>query len=386
MARRWLLPVATLGLAFGSMVMAASAASASTASHHATIHSTTVRAYRPGGVMIRPGGVARAIGHGANATATSTNWSGYAVTGANGTYKSVSANWTEPTATCTSSRSDLYASFWVGLDGYSSNSVEQTGTDSDCVRRLSSLLRLVRDVPGQSGELQQPGATGRLDERIGHVLRNRHLHPGAEGQHPGLDSDHHQDPVWPGPLLGRGHHRGPVLKLRRSPAGQLRHTISYSTLGANGSSLGSQSPIAITMINNSGADKDSTSSISSGGAFSNTWIKVKLDTLESLASGEGPNSCSLYFFSPPALRAFGEEASSAQRRLDPGEAPGEAHQNAAGFAVGHGLVVDAVGAPAQEQEDLRRLAGRQAAAAAVADQRGSLTVHREEVAEERALS
>ena len=52
------------------------------------------------------------------------------------------------------------------------------------------------------------------------------------------------------------------------------HTVSYSTSSANGTSLGSQSPIAITMINNSGADKDSTSSISSGGAFSNTWIRA----------------------------------------------------------------------------------------------------------------
>src|SRR6185437_16355486 len=104
MARRWLLPVATLGLTLGSFMMAG-AASASTAAHHPTIHSTTVRAYKPGGVMIRPGGVARVIGHGGrNATATSTNWSGYAVTGANGAFHSVSASWTQPTATCTTRR------------------------------------------------------------------------------------------------------------------------------------------------------------------------------------------------------------------------------------------------------------------------------------------
>jgi hypothetical protein len=35
-----------------------------------------------------------------------------------------------PTATCPSG--DQYAAFWVGLDGYSSDTVEQTGTDSDC--------------------------------------------------------------------------------------------------------------------------------------------------------------------------------------------------------------------------------------------------------------
>src|SRR5712691_10903633 len=48
-----------------------------------------------------------------------------------GTYASVSATWTEPTGTCTS-RGSQYSSFWVGLDGYSSNSVEQTGSEVDC--------------------------------------------------------------------------------------------------------------------------------------------------------------------------------------------------------------------------------------------------------------
>ena len=58
---------------------------------------------------------------------TSTNWSGYAVTG--GRYTRVSAAWTEPKATCSGT---AYSSFWVGLDGDTSNTVEQTGTDADC--------------------------------------------------------------------------------------------------------------------------------------------------------------------------------------------------------------------------------------------------------------
>jgi hypothetical protein len=58
---------------------------------------------------------------------TSTNWSGYAVTG--GRYTSVSASWTQPSATCSGT---AYSSFWVGLDGDTSGTVEQTGTDADC--------------------------------------------------------------------------------------------------------------------------------------------------------------------------------------------------------------------------------------------------------------
>jgi len=59
---------------------------------------------------------------------TSTNWSGFAATG--GPFTSISSSWTEPTAIC--NFGTAYSSFWVGLDGYSSNTVEQTGTDADC--------------------------------------------------------------------------------------------------------------------------------------------------------------------------------------------------------------------------------------------------------------
>jgi len=63
-------------------------------------------------------------------TATSTNWSGYAVLGSSFTW--AKGSWIVPTATCTGVTRDQYAAFWVGLDGYSSTTVEQTGTLSDC--------------------------------------------------------------------------------------------------------------------------------------------------------------------------------------------------------------------------------------------------------------
>jgi hypothetical protein len=58
---------------------------------------------------------------------TSTNWSGYAVTG--GTYKTVTASWVQPAVTCSGT---AYSSFWVGIDGDTSGTVEQTGTEADC--------------------------------------------------------------------------------------------------------------------------------------------------------------------------------------------------------------------------------------------------------------
>jgi hypothetical protein len=55
------------------------------------------------------------------------NWGGYAATG---TFTSAKASWTLPAVTCTSD-SELYAP-WVGIDGYSSTTVEQTGVAADC--------------------------------------------------------------------------------------------------------------------------------------------------------------------------------------------------------------------------------------------------------------
>lgn len=59
----------------------------------------------------------------------STNWSGYADTGSG--FTDVGGTWTEPSATC-GSRGIQLAAFWVGIDGYSSSSVEQDGTLIEC--------------------------------------------------------------------------------------------------------------------------------------------------------------------------------------------------------------------------------------------------------------
>jgi Peptidase A4 family len=62
-------------------------------------------------------------------TMESENWSGYAATGSS--FTQAKGSWTVPTVNC-SVTPNTYGSFWVGLDGYSSSTVEQTGTDSDC--------------------------------------------------------------------------------------------------------------------------------------------------------------------------------------------------------------------------------------------------------------
>jgi hypothetical protein len=58
------------------------------------------------------------------------NWAGYAATSGSGTVTQVTGTWTEPSVTCP--RGTTLAAFWIGIDGYSSSTVEQTGTLAQC--------------------------------------------------------------------------------------------------------------------------------------------------------------------------------------------------------------------------------------------------------------
>ncbi len=77
---------------------------------------------------------------------TSTNWSGYAIP-VSGGVTDVIGSWKVPSVTCGSSSTsggkgskkgsgstgNSYSSVWVGIDGDNSNTVEQTGTEQDCI-------------------------------------------------------------------------------------------------------------------------------------------------------------------------------------------------------------------------------------------------------------
>jgi hypothetical protein len=76
----------------------------------------------------RPGNTARAAN---SSAASSFNWAGYAdVSSTTGHFTKVSGDWTVPSVTCTAE--DRITSDWVGLDGFSSSTVEQDGTVSQC--------------------------------------------------------------------------------------------------------------------------------------------------------------------------------------------------------------------------------------------------------------
>jgi hypothetical protein len=88
---------------------------------------------------------------------TSENWSGYAVTGSEFTY--AKGAWHVPQVDC-SETPNTYSAFWVGIDGYSSGTVEQTGTDSDCDGKTPNYYAWYEFYPAGSVVIGMPVTAG----------------------------------------------------------------------------------------------------------------------------------------------------------------------------------------------------------------------------------
>jgi Peptidase A4 family len=83
-----------------------------------------------GGYPMMGGGTTVNAPTSAAAEVASQNWAGYAVTGAPGSFTSVSASWAQPAVNC--GPAGTFSAFWAGLDGDGTQTVEQTGTEADC--------------------------------------------------------------------------------------------------------------------------------------------------------------------------------------------------------------------------------------------------------------
>ena len=109
---------------------------------------------------VRPGGPVSSLStprH--NSVVTSSNWAGYVAAGAAGTFTSASANWTEPTGRC-ADRDGRYSAFWVGIDGYTSPTVEQIGTEVDCSGFYPRYYAWYEVYPGAAVNFPNPVSPG----------------------------------------------------------------------------------------------------------------------------------------------------------------------------------------------------------------------------------
>jgi hypothetical protein len=266
MLRRWCIPLAGLGLVLGSVAAAGTASAAPAAPHATHLIRPAVHLIRPGGHHTRPlaahGGLANA--------ASSTNWSGYAA--ASGTYTSVSASWTEPTGTC--SGSAKYSSFWVGLDGYNSSTVEQTGSEVDCsgsTPQYYSWYEMYPAYPVNFSNTVRPGDhfTGSVTHTSGSSYTLKLSDTTQGWSHTVTKSlsgaaNSSAEVIAEAPCCTAS---GGILPLAHfSP-------VTFTSAAVNGSAIGNFSPTQITMVDSAGHAKDSVSSLSGGNSFKVTWLR-----------------------------------------------------------------------------------------------------------------
>lgn len=87
---------------------------------------------------VGPASPQESVRHTGGRFGASTNWAGYAVqtdlaSPSNGVVTEVKGSWIVPAVSCPADGTDRYSAAWVGIDGYSSGTVEQLGTESDCL-------------------------------------------------------------------------------------------------------------------------------------------------------------------------------------------------------------------------------------------------------------
>ena len=208
------------------------------------------------------------IGNAANAAATSENWSGYAAAGTPGTFTSVSSSWTEPAVTC--SAQQTFSSFWVGLDGDGTQSVEQTGTEADCNNGEASYQGWFEMFPNAPVFYNNPVAPG--DTMSASVVAN------GGGAFTLTLSDQTQGWTQTTDQTSTTAQLGSAEIIAEAPSDTISAlplsnfgTVNFADAMIDNAALPAAVPTELTMVSAAGATEATPSAITNGDDFSVTW-------------------------------------------------------------------------------------------------------------------
>jgi Peptidase A4 family len=229
-------------------VMAAPASAAATSAGFAPIHAAAVHAK---------------AAHGRGYNINGYNWGGYAATGSG--FTSVSATWVTPSATCTHSY-DLYAP-WVGLDGYGSSTVEQTGVATDCSSGSPKNEPWYEMYPAAPVYLN----TSSYPVSAGNTIHASVVYAGSSNYTLTLQN---VSRGWTYTITKKltSARRSSAEVIIESPPGAYPnfHSVSFTAATVNGATLGSFGPVAMDPSYN-GVYEAHTGALSGGNAFSITY-------------------------------------------------------------------------------------------------------------------
>lgn len=195
------------------------------------------------------------------------NWAGYAATG--GTYSSVSSTWTEPTGDC--SAGNGYSAFWVGLDGYSSPSVEQTGSEFDCTGGTPAYSAWYELYPANAVYFNEPVTGG--DRFTGTVSYSGGtftltISDTTQGWRKTVTEQvpdatrNSAEAIAEAPCCTNAGNPVPLADFG---------TVPFTGTTVDGAPIGNSAPTAIDMVSPGGAAEASVSPLSGGENFDVTW-------------------------------------------------------------------------------------------------------------------
>jgi len=196
-------------------------------------------------------------------TVTSSNWAGYTTT--KGPFTKVSATWVQPKVKC--GTKTTFASFWVGIDGYNSNTVQQTGTLAECSGGAAIYAGWVEFFPAAPSYFS-------ATVKPGDVLHASVTESGGVFTTKLNNATRH----WTGiahKTLSVGRTSAEIIAEAPSDSSGVLPlanfgTVKFTNALVNGATIGSKSPIEIVMESTAHL-KAQPSAISSGKNFSVTW-------------------------------------------------------------------------------------------------------------------
>jgi hypothetical protein len=214
--------------------------------------------------------------------ATSSNWAGYVVKAPKGAISDVKGSWIVPKVTCPA-QGRLYSSFWVGIDGDGSPTVEQTGTDSDCAHGSASYFAWYEFFPAYPHTLSLKITVGdsiSADVSYGSGTFTTTLSDRTTGKSASATSTIHAQRAsaeW----IAEAPSSSSVLPLADFGSVHFGYDATHvtstcsATISGTAHKLGSISHVfPLTMVSRTGATKAKPSAVSSDGtSFVVTWVR-----------------------------------------------------------------------------------------------------------------
>lgn len=205
-----------------------------------------------------------------NKNGTSLNWSGYAAIGSSTT--DVKGSWVVPNLTC--GTTNTYSSAWVGIDGYNDNTVEQTGTEQDCINGQPQYYAWFEMYP-------KPSYMTNINVKAGDTITAEVKYVGggkfilslksSNGQTFSISQKSYKAQLGSAEWIMEAPYSGGILPLANF--GTANFSNSQATIGGKTATISGFTFDQINMANSGGVLKDQTSPLSpDGSSFNITWL------------------------------------------------------------------------------------------------------------------